>query len=76
MGLNDLDKIIEAKQLIGGVKDSMIMIENSSVRETKNSVYFVMESALEQAASLLEEITKGKAAESEHEERQPKENQA
>lgn len=58
MGLNDLDKINEAKRLIGGVRDSMIMMENSAVMETKESVYYMLESALEKAASLLEEATK------------------
>ena len=58
MELNDLDKINEAKRLISGVRDSMIMMENSSVRETKESVYYMLENALETAASLLEEATK------------------
>lgn len=75
MELNDLDKIIDAKQLISGVKDSMIMIENSSIRETKNSVYFVLENALEQAVFLLEEVTGGKSTESKPTEQQHKENQ-
>lgn len=57
MELKQLDKLQEAKRLIGGVKDSMIMMENSSVRETQNSVYYMLENTLEQAAALLEEVS-------------------
>ena len=57
MELKELDKLQEAKRLIGGVKDSMIMMENSSIRETQDSVYYMLENALEQAAALLEEVS-------------------
>lgn len=74
MGLNDLDKIIEAKRLISGVRDSMVMMENSLFRETQDNVYYILESVLEQAASLLDEVAEGKVAESKQAESQPKEN--
>lgn len=55
MELKELDKIQEARRIIKGVRDSMVMIENSSVRETQNSIYYMLETALEKAASLLDE---------------------
>ena len=56
MELNDLDRINEAKHIISGVKDNMIMMDNSSVKEVQNSIYYVMENALEKAVTLLDDV--------------------
>lgn len=57
MELKQLEKVQEAKQLVGSVRDCMIMMENSSVKEIQGSIYHMLETTLEQAASLLEEVS-------------------
>jgi len=56
MELKDLDKIHEAEQLMNGIRDNLIMLENSSVKEIPPAVCVVLEAALEKAITLLNDI--------------------
>ncbi len=53
MELKDLDKIHKAEQLMNGIRDNLIMLENSSVKEIPPAVCVVLETALEKAITLL-----------------------
>lgn len=56
MELKDLDKLHEAGRLMDGIRDNLIMLESSSVKEIPSTVCVVFETALKKAASLLNDV--------------------
>lgn len=56
MMIKDLDKIGEAREIVGSVRDNLIFLENSEVDQMPPSVYVALEVALARVLSILDDI--------------------
>lgn len=57
MNEKDLDKVNEALEIINGVRDNIIFLENSSIKQIPNTVCVVFEVALDKVIFLLNEVS-------------------
>ena len=56
MELRDFDRLQKAEKLIGGIRDNLMALENSSAMELQSSILIVLENALQTAMNLLGEV--------------------
>ena len=51
--MNIIDEIQEAERIAGGVRDLMIIFEDPAIKVIPNSVYVVVENAMDKMIGLL-----------------------
>ena len=56
MNLSVLDKIQEAERIANGVRDLMLIFEDPAVKVIPNSVFTIVENAMDKMIELLEEV--------------------
>ena len=54
--LDSVDKLHQAGRLLQGIRDMFVIIENSVISDVPDSICVVMESTLERAMSIIEEV--------------------
>ena len=55
MGLKNLDKIHEAREITDGIRDNLIFLSDSSTSQMPKSICVVLEAALDKVLLLLDE---------------------
>lgn len=56
MELRNLDKIQAAREIVDGIRDSLIFLGNSPTSQMPNGVCVVLEVALDRVLMLLDEV--------------------
>lgn len=56
MGLKNLDKIHEAREIADGIRDNLIFLGNSNTSQIPNAICVVLEVALDKVLLLLDEV--------------------
>ncbi len=56
MDMKELDSLQYAVQILNGIRDIMMLMESSTIREIPVSVCIVFETAVEKAISLLDKV--------------------
>lgn len=58
MGMEGLDKLQYAVQIISGIRDILVLLESNTEKEMPVTICIVFETAMEKAVSLLEDAAK------------------
>ena len=56
MGIKNLDKIHEAREIAEGIKDNLIFLEGSNTSQIPHTICVVLETALDKVLLLLDEV--------------------
>ena len=56
MGLRNLDKIHEAREIADGIRDNLIFMEGSNTSQIPHTICVVLETALDKVLLLLDEV--------------------